>query len=277
MRYRYHYAERYYEKFNKGLLEFLKENHIKVSPDKDEMEGELITFSIWSSSPNHAKIINELKEMRIEYMCVYAEYTKKELQNAEFLMMHPKRQFMDIINCEEAYIYSCEEGNRVGHEEQVGMFAIRKEPASKTKTAFWAEDTGFAEVFTDYRVREMVETNGLSGIEFKNVMNKKGVVSENIFQMISGNVIDRSWIGMGHGEKKKTCYICRKEQFVFDDTYQLHLDFSKMDLSQDLYMTERIFGGGIPRPLYIISKRFYRLLRENKLDGGLNLSPVVPI
>ena len=37
MRYRYHFGKRYYKKFNKGLLEFLKENHIKVSPDKDEV------------------------------------------------------------------------------------------------------------------------------------------------------------------------------------------------------------------------------------------------
>ena len=277
MRLRYHFFENYNAKYHERLLDYLKENHIKVSPDKEELDGEFITFSVWSSSSDYARIINELKEMRIEYMCVYAEYTKKELESAEFLMMYPKRQFMEIINCEDAYKYSCENGNRVEHEEQIGLFAIKKEPSSKTKTAFWAEDTGFAEVFTDYRVREMVEANGLSGIEFKNVMNMKYVVSENIFQMTSTNIIDRSWIGMGYGEKIKTCRICGKEQYVFNNTYQLHLDLTKMNLHQDLYMTERIFGDGIAGPLYVISKRFYRLLRENNLDGGINLSPVISI
>ena len=42
-------------------------------------------------------------------------------------------------------------------------------------------------------------------------------------------------------------------------------------------MTERIFGEGFARPIYVISQKFYRLLVENKLDKNVTFFPVVNV
>lgn len=146
-----------------------------------------------------------------------------------------------------------------------------------TQTAFWTEDTGLAERFADYRVYNLVKENFLNGIEFKKVMDKKGVYSETLYQMTSTNILGSECIGKGYGEEKEICHICGREQYCIDNAYQLHLDFSKIDLQSDLYMTERIFGPGISYPLYIISQRFYQLLKQNKLAGGVTFEAVAEI
>lgn len=278
MRYKYYFCEWY----NENLMGFLKENNACYSPDKGVLEGELISFSVWSDWVNVNMILSELKKMKMGYPVISVEFSQTELNDAKWLVMSPKRQCVDIINAEEAYNYTCcwttSNGiSKANHEEQKGLFAIRKEPSMKTQTAFWTEDTGFAEIFTDYRVVKLVKDYSLGGVEFKSVMDKKGIRSENIFQMKSSNIIEKDSIATGYGEQKEVCPICGKEQFVIDNTYQLHLDFSKIDSRCDLYMTERIFGEGIAYPLYIISQRFYQLLKQNKLAGGIGVSPVVDI
>ena len=84
-------------------------------------------------------------------------------------------------------------------------------------------------------------------------------------------------IEFGHNEKLRHCPVCGKEQFFIDDAYQLHLCFSDLDVLSDLYKTERIFGDRIPYPVYIISQRFYQLLKSNKLASNVTFVPVVDI
>lgn len=167
--------------------------------------------------------------------------------------------------------------SRVRHIEQRQLFSIEKEPSMNSQTSFWAETTGFAELFTDYRVYDLISKNSLIGIDLKNVVLKNGSYSEKLYQVTSRNILDRQCIGIGYGEKKLHCGIFGKEQFFIDNAYQLHLDFSKIHMENDLYVTERMFGEGIAYPLYLISQRFYQLLKKHKLAGGLTFSPVVDI
>lgn len=278
MHYRYYFCEYSYLR----LIKFLKENNVHYMPDNVKGDGELISFSLLSNIAEAKEILRKLEDMNVGTPLVFAEYSTEEIKTAKLLVMTPKKQCIDIINREEAYQYYCEYATSLGipkvkHEEQIGLFSIKKEPSMKTKTAFWAEDTGFAEIFTDYRVCRLVNENMLSGIEFKNVLNKNGIYSEKLYQMTSSNVIDSKFIGKGYGERKEICQVCGREQYFIDNTYQLHLDFSGINFQNDLYMTERIFGEGIAYPLYIISQDFYQLLKKNKLDGGITVSPVAEI
>lgn len=264
------------------IEKYLKEKNIRYQKYECDVTGDRLVFSVWSNNKNYKTILNELEKLNVRDPLVFVTYTSSEINNARLLVLTPKKQVVDIINDEEAYKYSCEwissmGVEKVNHKKQVERFAIRKEPSTKTSTAFWAEDTGFAELFADKRVYELVKEHSLQGIRFENVMNKKGVYSENIFQMKSPNIIARDFIEMGHGERKEVCHICGKEQFFIDNTYQLHLDLSKLEVQSDLYMTERMWGEGIAYPLYIISQRFYQLLKQNKLAGGITVSPVIEI
>lgn len=274
----YYFCERAH--FN--LIKFLKENNIKYTPDKITEENELISFSILSNSKNADYNLKKLEEIGTDRPLIFTHYSASEINKANLLVITPKKQCIEIVNKEDACIYSCKSTTSVGiskarHEEQKALFAIKKEPSMKTQTAFWAENSGFAEVFADYRVHNLVKENLLMGIQFKKVMDKKGKYSNKLYQMTSSYVIDSNCIGKGYGERKEVCHICGKEQYFIDNTYQLPLDISKIKVESDLYMTERIFGEGIAYPLYIISQRFYRLLKKNKLAGGLTISPVKEI
>lgn len=278
MRYQYYFCE----PFRASLEEYLKEKKLKYNKSENDITVAILCFSLWSNTENLNEIFSELKNLKVKKPLVFASYTASEINNAKLLVMTPKRQCIDIVNDEAAYEYFCKWTTSMGvekvkHEKQVGTFAIGKEPSTKTSTAFWTEDTGFAEVFTDRRVYELVKEHSLNGILFEKVMNRKGIYSENIFQVKSDSLITRESIDLGHGEKKVVCHICGKEQFDIDDIYQLHLNLSKLGGESDLYMTERIWGGGIAYPLYVISQRFYQLLKQNKLAGGITVSPVVEV
>lgn len=276
MKYQYYFYELYTEK----VENYLREKNIHYQKNECNVTGDSLVFSIWSNNKNYKTILNELEKLNVRDPLVFVTYSASEINNAKLLVMTSRKQTIDIMNSEEAYRHSCKWISSMGvkkvkHEEQVKTFVIRKEPSSKTSTAFWAEDTGFAELFADKRVYELVKEHSLQGIIFENVMNKKGVYSENIFQIKSPNIITRDFIEMGHGERKVVCHICGKEQFFINNIYQLHLDLSKLTIQSDLYMTERMWGEGIAYPLYIISQRFYQLLKQNKLAGGIIVSPVV--
>lgn len=273
MRYKYSF----HNLENARLIEWLETNNVRYFN-----RGRLICFDIWSNSSNCSELLSQLKGTTVIGPITTAEFTPSEILRAEYLMLCPKKQCIDIINRNEAYHYSCTWTNpygvnKSGHEEQKSLFAIAKEPSTKTKTAFWHEDTGFSEIFTDRRVYDLVSQNGLTGVEFKNVLLKKGEISKNIYQMTSPNKIIQEWIDFGHGEKKLYCEKCGKEQFFINSAYQLHLNMSLIDNESDLYVTERIWGEGRPGPLYLISQRFYRLLKDNKLTGNLFLLPVVEV
>ena len=64
---------------------------------------------------------------------------------------------------------------------------------------------------------------------------------------------------------------------MIDNTYRLPLDFSKIKQGEDFYMTERIFHEGIAEPLYIISQRFYQLLKKNKFIRNIRFIPVLDV
>ena len=159
--------------------------------------------------------MEELKKMNIRENYITVEFTKKELSEADFLMMRPKRQSIDIEN-EDAFRYTCEWTSRLGekvfqHEEQVKEVVVKKVPSMKKRNAFWCESTGFSVIFADKRIRRLAEENFLSGIEFKNVFLKNGTCSDELFQMTSSNILKKECIVFGYGEKIEKCPKCGKE------------------------------------------------------------------
>lgn len=278
MRYQYYYCCRHRD----DLVKLLEHNKIKYRLSGGDITPLVVVFSIRIPAGMSNPIINTLFSRFHEVPIVSVEYSATELKAAEWIWMRPTKQRIDIINTDEAYHYGCEREHPFGlitakHQEQIGPFAIAKEPAMNTKTAFWAEDTGFAEVFADWRVRELAEASALSGIEFKDVLLRNGNPSSNLYQMTSTNVLPLEAIACGHGEKALRCPYCGKPGFQIDNAYQLHLHALYLEDNVDIYVTERVFGEGIAYPLYLISQRFYRLLVENQLAGSVTFSPVVAI
>lgn len=271
MKYRYYYMLR----SNDGLEAYLKETGIPY-----ESIDKFIRFNLWSSMKNSDKHLMKIKEITKRDPLIYAEFSEKERQMAEYLVLTPKKQSINIRNEKEAFEYSCYHKTRLGnttpmHSAQVGIISIEKEPACKSQTAFWSISSGFSEIFTDYRVKNLAEKNELTGIVFRPVSLKNNAYSDNIFQITSSNCLVRKDIVFGFGEKEIICPVCGKMQYCINNSYLLHLTPSSIDCFSDMYVTENIWGEGIAEPLYIISQRFYRLLKANKLAGGVNFTPAI--
>ena len=283
MRYRYYYCERTSER----LINYLTVESIKYNVTEGISAGRyacpaLVSFNIWADDKNAEQHMQALNAISQFGPTKYAEYSSRDYSKAAYLMMRPKSQSVEIVNPDEAFQYSCQWVNSVGmhlrkHEKQVGPVVIAKEPDIRKSTAFWSEDTGFSVFFASKKVVDLVNQHPLVGISFPKVKLRNGNESENIFQMISPNIITQDCIGMENLKIVETCLVCGKEQFFLDHAEQLHVDFSKLPVDSDLYLTESIFGEGDPEPMFIISQRFYQLLNENKLARNVVFTPVVDI
>lgn len=273
MKYRYYYMLR----SNDDLEAYLKEVDIPY-----ESIDKFIRFNLWSSMKNSDEYLAKIKEITKRDPLIYAEFSEVERQKAEYLVLTPKRQIIDIRNEKEAFEYSCYHKTRLGetipmHSTQVGTICIAKEPTCNSQTAFWSISTGFGEIFTDYRVKNLALNNELTGIVFRPVRLKNNVHSENIFQINSSNLLEQKDIIFGFGEKEIVCPVCGKKQYCVNSSYLLHLNLGAIDCSSDMYVTENIWGEGIAEPLYIISQKFYRLLKKSKFAGGVNFTPVINV
>ena len=237
----------------------------------------LVTFEFKGYLPIVDKIATEFRHKpRVSVV-----YTAAEIHNAKLLWITPKRQSIDILNLKTVYSLLCQWQTvggmpRVHRREQIAPFVIEKEPSAK-KTAFWASSTGFSEIFTDNRVRELAMTHNLQGVKFVETILPNGSFSDNIFQITANERIGAENIVFGKGEKEITCSQCGQKQYAFDSTYQLHLSLCENDLNRDIFVTDPIFGTGISMPLYLISQRFYQVLKQNNLTADVAFEPVVLI
>ena len=65
-----------------------------------------------------------------------------------------------------------------------------------------------------------------------------------------------------------------EKKITYDGDLQLRFDYKKGELDKDLYMTVPEFGCGISHLVYLISHRFYELLKENRMDRNMIFEPV---
>ena len=282
MNYRYYFCIPYQPK----LISLLNANNIryKLSGPLGECfsDGVPIPVVVTFEFNKYLPIIDEIAaEFRYKPQ-VNVVYAAAEINHAALLWMTPKRQSVDLLKTELSFSSLCSWKDACGmrrthHKEQVGPLTIGKEPSVTAKTAFWASSTGFSEIFTDKRVRELAMEQDLKGVEFVNTMLRNGTFSENIFQLTAQKRIRTEDIVLGHGEKEIVCPMCGKKQYAFDNTYQLHLSLREEELTTDIMTTDRIFGDGIARPLYLISQRFYQLLKQNHLTANVTFEPVAVV
>ncbi len=273
MRYQFYY----YIEAPQNVLTFLSENRIKHKVyDKNVM------FSIYSSQPNYQELLATLTSTyRCEKPLIFCDYSAKDRDEAEYLWITPCRYCIEILNRKDAYQYSCEyehiptHTQRVRHRKQINVFQIGREPTRTMKAAFYSLDTGNDVLFADERIKKLAEQHHLQGLLFQPVLLRSGRESQHIFQLSSPHVLHMSAVARGYGERSEFCPLCGKEAIVPSSSYQMHLFRSHLDPSLDFMVSEAFWGEGISYSIQIISQRFYRLLKEEKLTGSLRIAPII--
>ena len=182
MRYRYRFNVSTLWKKRKEIYEFLNKNNIEYEMwgfDKYGKFGdyEFVKFSLFSTSEDTPRLLKELENLIPFGPMIFPEFTKKEFEQANYLVMRPKRQCIQIKNEEDAFDYACDWIDANGyhrhmHRHQIGTIIISKEPKMDNEVAFWASDDSFSEIYASYKVRELAIEHQLIGIDFKNVLLK---------------------------------------------------------------------------------------------------------
>lgn len=275
----YHYSSFYKEELEAWLLS----HKIKYETLGGEFNPKCIYFTVWSTTKNCDVLLKELHDIALLRPSACAYYSEKDLSVAPLLEIRPRSIKMCIENADESFRYDCQwsymadqfKMHKAHHEEQIGTIMIAKEPPASTRTVFWGPDDGGRIIFADKKVVDLVQRENLKGILFHDVLLKNRKPSGRIFQMMADYTIHHEEIVWGKGEKEDICRMCGKKQYVLSNTYQLHLHADPVYWKKDFFSTERIFGEGFAQPMYMISQRFYQLLKQNKYTSQVDFIPVI--
>lgn len=280
MKYEYFFSSRW----RRDLCDYLEQNNVsyKILDEVDNVPR-LMKFSVWSNHNECENLLSDLYKLAGLRPWLYAHYSEKDLSSAELLTIRPKSIKMCIENVDESFRYDCcwsyiadkIEIHKANHEEQIGTIMVAKEPPATAKTVFWGPDDGGTIIFADRKVFDLAQQENLKGISFHNILLKNRKPSDRVFQILAEHVVQPKDIVWNRGEKEQTCSMCGKKQYALPDAYQLHLINAPVYHEKDFFSTERIFGEGIAQPIYIISQRFYQLLKQNKYTTQVEFVPVI--
>lgn len=273
----YHYFGRFGEAFCRMLDDLGVKYDVLKAPFPEDMPP-LVVFDLKDNAPRFEEQF-AVVSMYAQPMAKWTKFTADEIDAAQWLAIFPHRHCVEMLNFEQAFCYCCspapysKDKGYQHDQEQIEDLMIASIP-KRTRTVFYAADTGFGEMFVDERIPEIVAARGIAGMRFRRTLDKKGRERSAFFQVVSDNIILRERVSLGHGEAYSECPCCYSKQIVLKDEQLLHLKGKPEELPGDFCMTERIFGEGIAHPYYLVSQRFYRILKENKMLGSVRAEPV---
>lgn len=260
------------EQLSDSLLALLNKHGIKYTVI--ELAVPRVYFSLYRDQPCFS-VFAAVSESACRVAA--AEYSQAEMNASEWLVFNPKHNRVEIINQDESFSYTCgsAEENRFHHREQVGTIRIASDIKWKPGQYFLASDTGFSEIYTNKAVVELIASSGIKGCRFADIVDRKGSLCTNTFQLLSDALLYENSFAFGYGEKTEICPYCGKKQYYYDGTYQFRIYRSALKEDVDFYMTPCLFGSGQAEPIYLISKRFYKLLKDNKMLRNTIVTPAI--
>ena len=266
---------RFNEEYSKILEQKLNDVKLKYEV-KNILGSNRIIFSIKDNS----KYDKELELLIKNTPLVYNQFTKKELENAHLLQIVPESQKISIINGEECFEAKCIKEDKFGikrtyHHKQVGKIKIKNVP-KQDGCCLYSVDTGFSEIFARKELVELIQKYNFKGFNISSISEQKNEDCEDLYQLLSDNIIKFEEIETTNQEKIENCPICHDyKKIIIDNTYQLHLNNKNKYLDSDFYMTDAIFGEGIPYRIYLVSQRFYQALQKENMNKKVKFVPVI--
>ncbi len=270
----FHYCVKYTER----LANILTVNNIRYEIVGDKkITGLMLVFDVEKGT----EISRIVEGMTHWNPIITNKYSENEKMDAVFLTIVPTKH-LEIDNNEEAFAYMCRssllfKSDKYNHEEQIKDIRIKKEPPISSKTAFFSSECNGHGMFCSSRIHDLACVNGLTGLCFRQVINRKGEVCTNVFQMMSEKKVFIESISKDNIKKIKHCPRCGKQKYIVETDYQLHLlsDMMKTYENDDFVQTEAVFGEGIPHSIELISQKFYRILKDRMLLKNTIVEPVL--
>ncbi|MBE6617816.1 MAG: hypothetical protein E7627_07770 [Ruminococcaceae bacterium] len=262
------------------LLKYILDNKIKC---KYKYGDVFISFDMYESDPHWEFIHNSYTALNSGRALAETVFSKKELNNAEWLSLRSKwhngyPQPEESFGYENNITYSNEKlCSKCGAGlKQIGSFRLKKQPNWGNKH-FFMLNWVFDELFVDGVGKNILEKEGISGISFLDAKNKRGTeILEDTYQIIIHNRLKPGLIT----ERRSIddIYVCAECGVPkYHPTGMGMLAFKKeiFDGAPDIVKTAEIFGWGHAAPTEIIvSQKVYQTITKNKLERSLVFEPI---
>lgn len=258
------------------LMCYLRSNNIPFEDD-----NELSTLDIYESSVYWPYIEKQVQSEKL-FCTSETIYDVEELCNTEWLSMRSQWRFgypqpEDDFNYENItytrrdYCPICSSGL-----VQTNPFRIKKAPkwgARHFAELNWVGD----ELFVDDTAKEILTQEGITGISFLEVVNKKGVEAfSNIHQIQVGRILDLGLqTNRASVREMALCPECGVPKFLLSGIGMLSFRKEVFDNQPDFVKSGEIFGSGhYASRIILVRQKVYQTIVKNGLDRGIVFEPV---
>lgn len=263
------------------LLSLLDQNGIPYKLSTN-FNPPIISFHLYSDDIRKDEIEAQLTSRNL----VIPEliFSKSEYENATWFRFMPTKD--KIPSCESplTYSYFCKKADGTvdydtTHRHQIGYYRLSKTPRWQNEKCVLSAEGDYNYIwFTNDATRTFLERMDIRGFRFDPVLcERDGQPLADIYQIMFDHTMPEEAIAPGkeHGIRSVvTCDSCgEKRYYVCPHTYQLCL-YNKYLGDQDVYITQSTFGQGFGYHIVIVSKKFYRVIKENALDKFFKIHPI---
>ncbi|MBQ8506591.1 MAG: hypothetical protein IJ466_04080 [Clostridia bacterium] len=241
-------------------------------------EGEFCSLDISESNP-HWKLMNRITDMERRTSYSYMVFTKKELLEAQWLTIRSKGNFaypqpeskpgyMEGVYA-PGFCWDC------ASISQIGSFRIKKAPKWGRRSfamLHWVGD----ELFVCDRAKEIFQDEGITGIDYLPVLNKKGSeVLPGVYQLMLTHVLEKGLVLDKGVRETSVCSYCGVEKYLASQRNTLTYRKEIFENAPDFAKSCEVFGAGhYAAHKLFINQRVYHALTKHSLLQGLDFEPV---
>lgn len=206
-------------------------------------------------------------------------FTKKELDNAEWLYMRSTWKF-GYPQPENAFGYTkttyageCPECGKVN--EQIAPFKMKSAP-KWNKRAFCEVNWVGGEMFLSDAAKGMFTNEGITGVSFLEVWDKKENAFPDISQLVIETILEPGYIcSFADGCEARLCSVCKTAKHVVNRRETLKFKKHIFDNQPDIVKTGDLFGDGhFAGRMILVRNKVYKAIVANKMNRTLEFQPI---
>lgn len=270
---------RYCCNYTDDLVELLERNRVKFSiSDFPSLSQRLVEFNICHADVANEKLNEEIRNTKITCF-VTKVFSKKEMDSATWFSLWCDNMKIEEMPDMPAHEYHCRINEiYAAHREQKRPFTLRKSVNWGANRNFVAAMGECTLLFSNMRAKQTLLQHNINGVVFGPVNRfSTGIPFDDMFQIIVTNILPRDALVIEEADncRKSVCEICGREQYRIDGSFQLKVKESYLQSNVDAYATEKMFGAGFARREVIVSRKFYEITRNLKLDRTIHFEPIL--
>ena len=269
-----YYCNMWYSSKNaQNVLKILAEQKIKF----DDIMGNAFVFQIYSDNEKIQDILDSLDETPM----IESIFSEEEMEKSNWYTFEATRFDIETSDNYYTYEYTCpypsEIGTRYRHQKQINPFISKRTPKWKNNYNFCSINTGdCSTIFCSDLARHFLENHGIMGVDFMPVVNRKGVPTENVHQLIYPNVLPTDALKFIGEYKTIICPTCGTIKYFFKQPMEdnMRIVTELIPPGIDMFVAERAISQGWGGFTVVVSKKVYNLISKVMKEKHVRFYPL---